>query len=119
MARKINNTQTVYMLTIHELSKIALAVSLANNQTFTRSFAKFRLRISAVLKHFVNEIYLFFKHLDLDRLQTRLQSFQLSALTCLQVQAVSLKDLKEKTIDNQKIDKILHAGLLVNNQILK
>ncbi len=111
MARKINNPQTVCVLVINVLSRIALAVPLANNQTFTSSFAKFRLRIESILVAFANENILYFKGFPFTRLQHRLQNCQLSSLTSLQVQAVSFAVCKERNTVNQPINQNFFAAL--------
>lgn len=49
--------------------------------------------------------------LEKSSLQVSLQSYQLSPLTSLQVQAVSFAVCKEKSIENQSINKILFASL--------
>jgi hypothetical protein len=116
MARKINIAQTVYALVINILSMIAFAAPLANNQTFTSSFAKFRLRIESILVAFANEKPLYFNHLASTRLHHRLQICQLNALTSLQVQAVSFEVCKERKLDFKSVSNIFFAALFANNQ---
>lgn len=115
MQRRINNLQTVIILIINSLQTKPLAVPLAKLQTLTGLVAKFRLRIQTNLSVFANVKPLYFKHLEFNRLQNRLQSCQLNLLTCLQVQADSFVDFKEKNAVNQPINQAFFAGLFVNN----
>ncbi len=109
MLRKINNMQPVFMLIIKRLRIKPLAIPLAKNQTSIHLFVQFRLRIQAVLRHFVTSDYLILNNLINTRLQNRLQFFQLSPSICLQVQAVSFTACKEKIIVNQPINKTFFA----------
>lgn len=109
--RRISNTQTLLMLVIYAFKKIPFALTLANNQTLIGSFAKFRLRIQAIIRDFANENPLYFNHLVISRLQHRLQICQLRSFTSLQVQAVSFAVCKEKAIENQCINLNFFASL--------
>jgi hypothetical protein len=88
---------------------------LAKKSTLRPHLFKYRLRFQLICKRSNVFISLFFKELNLDRLQNRLQKPQLSSLTCLQVQVVSFAVGKEEFSEYQVIDKILFATLFAKN----
>lgn len=63
------------------------------------------------------KIMLLINELENSSLQSSLQSCQLRTSTCLLVQAVSFADCKEKTIENQSVNKISFANLFAQNSI--
>jgi len=115
MARKTKYMQTLYVLTINSLFSKPLALPLAKSQTLMCLLAKFRLRKQSSIIAFANEKSLYSNGLPFARLQHRLQNCQLSPLTSLQVQAVSFAVCKEKSIENQSINKFSFASLFAQN----
>lgn len=111
MERKISNVQPFLILTINMLSKKALAVPLANNQTLIDLLVKDRLRSKRIIYAFTNEMPLYFKCLSYGRLHHRLQIHQLSNLPSLQDLVVFFakstnKKMKTKRIENSEKKKI-------------
>ena len=119
MERKIRFMQTLYLLITNVLILKSLALPLANNPTFTSSFAKFCLRIESFLVAFTNENPLYFSHLSFTRLQYRLQTCLLSSLTCLQVQEVSFAVCKDKMIENHSVNKFSFESLFAQIKLRK
>jgi hypothetical protein len=113
--RRINNLQTVILLIINGLTIKPLAIPLAKNQTSKRLFTKFRLRIQTIFRDYANVKPLSFSHFVLYRLQYRLQSYQLRLLTYLQVQEDYSLGCKEKSLEDQSINRILFAGLFATH----
>ncbi|MCH8556108.1 MAG: hypothetical protein LAT76_13190, partial [Schleiferiaceae bacterium] len=65
--------------------------------------------MQSIITAFANENSLYFKAFPFTRLHHRLQTCQLSALTSLQVQAVSFEVCKERNTVNQLINQTFFA----------
>lgn len=114
--KKIEVLQTKKQLIINALDVFSFASSFAKTSTSTRLCQSLRLRMQSSITAYANENSLYFKGLSITRLQHRLQTYQLSPLTSLQVQAVSFVVFKEKVIENQSVNKFSFASLFAQNQ---
>jgi hypothetical protein len=112
---KINACANEKPLIINVLYYFSFAGSFARVQTSAFIHQRYRLRCKSIFKDFTQRISLFFSDLISIRLQYRLQSYQLRLLICLQDQEVFSLGCKEKSPEDQSIDRILFAGLFATH----